>query len=90
MKTLGVDQLNRFVSYLDEINRRRDPEDRITIGIWDSDTPSRGRDLYSHEIEVGSYVRGLEVPTRGRQAESPRRDERRDRRPPVPVASRDS
>jgi|AntDeeMinimDraft_5_1070356.scaffolds.fasta_scaffold01905_2 hypothetical protein len=61
MKTLGVDQLNRFVSYLDEINRRRDPEDRITIGIWDSDTPSRvgTRD---HEIEVGSYVRGLECP----------------------------
>ncbi|WP_254523993.1 DEAD/DEAH box helicase [Natrinema caseinilyticum] len=61
MKTLGVDQLNRFVSYLDEINRRRDPSDRITIGIWDSDTPSRvgTRD---HEIEVGSYVRGLECP----------------------------
>ncbi|MFD1646887.1 DEAD/DEAH box helicase [Haloarchaeobius litoreus] len=61
MKTLGVDQLNRFISYLDQINRRRDREERITIGIWDSDTPSRvgTRD---HEIEVGSYVRGLECP----------------------------
>ncbi|WP_436926024.1 DEAD/DEAH box helicase [Halosimplex amylolyticum] len=61
MKTLGVDQLNRFISYLDRINRHRDPEDRITIGIWDSDTPTRigTRD---HEIEEGSYIRGLECP----------------------------
>jgi rubrerythrin len=61
MKTLGVDQLNRFISYLDAINRRRDPDDRITIGIWDSDTPTRvgTRD---YEIEIGSYVRGLECP----------------------------
>ncbi|MFC6720267.1 DEAD/DEAH box helicase [Halovenus amylolytica] len=64
MKTLGVDQLNRFVTYLDQINRRRDPEDRITIGIWDSDTPSRvgTRD---HEVEAGSFVRGLECPRSG-------------------------
>jgi ATP-dependent helicase YprA (DUF1998 family) len=61
MKTLGVDQLNRFISYLDQINRHRDPSERITIGIWDSDTPTRvgSRD---YEIEVGSYVRGLECP----------------------------
>lgn len=61
MKTLGVDQLNRFISYLDRINRYREPEDRITIGIWDSDTPTRigTRD---HEIEEGSYIRGLECP----------------------------
>ncbi|OAQ53946.1 ATP-dependent helicase [Natrinema mahii] len=61
MKTLGVDQLNRFISYLDQINRYRDPEERITIGIWDSDTPTRvgTRD---HEIEEGSYIRGLECP----------------------------
>jgi len=61
MKTLGVDQLNRFISYLDEVNRYRDPEDRITIGIWDSDTPTRvgTRD---YEIEEGSYIRGLECP----------------------------
>lgn len=61
MKTLGVDQLNRFISYLDQINRRRDPADRITIGIWDSDTPSRVG-TQDHEIEVGSYVRGLKCP----------------------------
>jgi superfamily II DNA helicase RecQ/CBS domain-containing protein len=61
MKTLGVDQLNRFISYLDNINRRREPEERITIGIWDSDTPQRvgTRD---YEIEEGSYIRGLESP----------------------------
>jgi superfamily II DNA/RNA helicase/rubrerythrin len=61
MKTLGVDQLNRFISYLDHINRHRTPSERITIGIWDSDTPTRvgTRD---YEIEVGSYVRGLECP----------------------------
>ncbi|SEH56374.1 DEAD/DEAH box helicase [Halopenitus malekzadehii] len=61
MKTLGVDQLNRFISYLDRINRHRDPEDRITIGIWDSDTPTR-IGTREHEIEEGSYVRGLECP----------------------------
>lgn len=61
MKTLGVDQLNRFIQYLDRINRQLDSPDRITIGIWDSDTPQRvgSRD---HEIEEGSYVRGLECP----------------------------
>jgi ATP-dependent helicase YprA (DUF1998 family) len=61
MKTLGVDQLNRFIAYLDRVNRYRDPEDRITIGIWDSDTPTRvgTRDF---EIEEGSYIRGLECP----------------------------
>ncbi|SDJ59083.1 DEAD/DEAH box helicase [Natronorubrum texcoconense] len=61
MKTLGVDQLNRFLTYLDQINRYRDPEDRITIGIWDSDTPTRvgTRD---YEVEAGSYVRGLVDP----------------------------
>lgn len=61
MKTLGVDQLNRFISYLDQINRRRAPDERITIGIWDSDTDTRvgTRDF---EVEAGSYVRGLECP----------------------------
>lgn len=58
MKTLGSDQFNRFITYLDRINRDRPPEDRITIGIWDSDTPARvgTRD---YEIEQGTYVRGL-------------------------------
>ncbi|WP_254863100.1 DEAD/DEAH box helicase [Halovivax gelatinilyticus] len=58
MKTLGSDQFNRFITYLDQINRNRSPENRITIGIWDSDTPARvgTRDW---EIEEGTYVRGL-------------------------------
>ena len=58
MKTLSSDQFNRFITYLDRINRDRSPEDRITIGIWDSDTPARvgTRD---YEIEEGTYVRGL-------------------------------
>jgi ATP-dependent helicase YprA (DUF1998 family) len=61
MKTLGVDQLNRFITYLDHINRNRAPEDRITIGIWDSDTPQRvgTRD---YEVEEGAYIRGLVDP----------------------------
>ena len=61
MKTLGVDQLNRFVAYLDQINRHRDPGDRITVGIWDSDTPQRVG-TRNYEIENGSFVRGLECP----------------------------
>jgi ATP-dependent helicase YprA (DUF1998 family) len=61
MKTLGVDQFNRFIAYLDQINRNQDATDRISIGIWDSDTPQRvgTRD---YEIEEGAYVRGLECP----------------------------
>ena len=64
MKTLSVDQLNRFLTYLDHINRERQPEDRVTIGIWDGDTP---HDVGSrdYEIEVGSYIRGLECPRTG-------------------------
>jgi ATP-dependent helicase YprA (DUF1998 family) len=61
MKTLGVDQLNRFITYLDHINRNRRPEDRITIGIWDSDTPQR-LGSREYEVEEGAYVRGLVDP----------------------------
>lgn len=64
MKTLTVDQLNRFLEYLDEVNKDRAPEDRVTIGIWDGDTP---HDVGSrdYEIEAGSYIRGLECPRSG-------------------------
>jgi len=64
MKTLAVDQLNRFIGYLYHINRLRDPDEQITIGIWDGDTPQR---IGSRErqIEAGSYVRGLEDPVTG-------------------------
>lgn len=61
MKTLGVDQLNRFITYLDHINRSRNPDDKITIGIWDSDTPQRVG-TRSYEVEKGSYIRGLVDP----------------------------
>ncbi len=61
MKTLGVDQLNRFITYLHQINRPLDPDDRITIGIWDSDTPQRVG-TRSYEVEEGSYIRGLVDP----------------------------
>jgi len=61
MKTLGTDQFNRFITYLDHINQNRPPEDRITIGIWDSDTPARVG-TREYEIEEGTYVRGLVDP----------------------------
>lgn len=61
MKTLSVDQLNRFITYLDQINRERDSDERITIGIWDGDTPTRVG-TREHEIEPGSFIRGLEDP----------------------------
>lgn len=64
MKTLSVDQLNRFITYLDRINQNRRPEEQITIGIWDGDTPhdTGSRD---YEIESGSFIRGLECPRTG-------------------------
>ncbi|WP_276249162.1 DEAD/DEAH box helicase [Haladaptatus sp. YSMS36] len=61
MKTLGVDQLNRFITYLDHINRDREPEDRVTIGIWDGDTPQRVG-TQSNDVEKGAYIRGLVDP----------------------------
>jgi len=66
MKTLSVDQLNRFLTYLDQINRDRRPENRVTIGIWDGDTP---HDVGSrdYEIEIGSHIRGLECPRTGKK-----------------------
>lgn len=64
MKTLAVDQLNRFISYLYQINRTRNTDNQITIGIWDGDTPT-DVGSYTREIESGSYVRGLEDPISG-------------------------
>lgn len=64
MKTLAVDQLNRFISYLYQINRTRNADDQITIGIWDGDTPT-DVGSYTREIESGSYVRGIEDPVSG-------------------------
>lgn len=64
MKTLAVDQLNRFVRYLQELNRTRSKSEQVTIGIWDGDTPARVG-TRSNELEAGSYVRGLEDPLSG-------------------------
>lgn len=64
MKTLAVDQLNRFISYLYHVNRLRNPDEQITIGIWDGDTPQRVGSR-ERQIEAGSYVRGLEDPVSG-------------------------
>jgi ATP-dependent helicase YprA (DUF1998 family) len=64
MKTLTVDQLNRFLTYLNEVNEDQPPEERVSIGIWDGDTP---HDVGSrdYEIEAGSFIRGLECPQTG-------------------------
>lgn len=61
MKTLGVDQLNRFLRYIDTVNQQLPREDRVTIGIWDRDTPQAvgQRDF---DMDVGANVRGLECP----------------------------
>lgn len=61
MKTLGVDQLNRFITYLDHINQNRPRGEQITVGVWDSDTPTRVG-TREYEVEPGSYIRGLECP----------------------------
>ena len=63
-KTLAVDQLNRIVSYVNAINASRSDEDKVTVGIWDSDTP-RGIGTRSYELEKEAFVRGLEDPYSG-------------------------
>jgi len=64
MKTLGVDQLNRFIRYLDQVNRQLSQDERVTIGIWDRDTPPAvgQRDF---DMDVGANVRGLTCPRTG-------------------------
>ena len=63
MKTLEVDQLNRFIRYLDRINRDLSG-DKIKIGIWDGDTEESvgTRDF---QVQSGSFIRGLECPRTG-------------------------
>jgi hypothetical protein len=63
MKTLEVDQLNRFIRYLDRINRDL-KGDKIKIGIWDGDTKD-SVGVADFQAESGSYVRGLECPRTG-------------------------
>jgi hypothetical protein len=61
MKTLEVDQLNRFIKYLDAVNRDRPAGEKIKIGIWDGDTENTVGDQ-SDEVEPGSPIRGLVCP----------------------------
>lgn len=61
MKTLEVDQLNRFLEYLYQVNRNLDPEDQVKIGIWDGDTHDSVGNR-SNEIEPNSPIRGLICP----------------------------
>lgn len=61
MKTLEVDQLNRFIEYLYHINRNLVPEDHLKIGIWDGDTRDRVGSR-SNDIEPNSPIRGLICP----------------------------
>ena len=65
-KTLEIDQVNRFIRYIHQINE--DPElpdsTQITIGTWDGDTPtSVGYNVEAGQIPVRSFVRGLECPS---------------------------
>lgn len=61
MKTLEVDQLNRFLEYLYHVNRNLDPENQLKIGIWDGDTPDSVGNR-SNDIEPNSPIRGLICP----------------------------
>ncbi|UTF55588.1 DEAD/DEAH box helicase [Natronosalvus rutilus] len=61
MKTLEVDQLNRFIKYLDAVNRDRPAGEKIKIGIWDGDTDNTVGDQ-PNEVEPGSPIRGLVCP----------------------------
>lgn len=61
MKTLEVDQLNRFIKYLDAVNRDRPAGEKIKIGIWDGDTKNTVGEQ-SNEVEPGSPIRGLVCP----------------------------
>jgi ATP-dependent helicase YprA (DUF1998 family) len=65
MKTLEVDQLNRFIRYLDRINRDL-PGDKVKIGIWDGDTDD-SVGTQDFQVQSGSFVRGLECPRTGKK-----------------------
>lgn len=64
MKTLEVDQLNRFITYLYEINNAIEDGFSIKIGIWDGDTPNQVGDPSFNLgfIPSDSYYRGLICP----------------------------
>lgn len=47
-KALAQDQLKRLIEYLYELNRNRTGTDRITIGIFDGDTPNNDASEYEY------------------------------------------
>ncbi|MUV85325.1 DEAD/DEAH box helicase [Natronomonas sp. CBA1123] len=47
-KALAQDQLKRLIEYLYELNRNRTGADRITIGIFDGDTPNNDASEYEY------------------------------------------
>lgn len=71
MKTLGIDQLNRFIEYTYEVNtilaEKRMP--LIRVGVWDGDTPNNvntGAEIddeyYGGLVLPGDHARGLKCP----------------------------
>ena len=66
MKTLELDQLNRFVEYLYHINQALEKEGwaPIRIGIWDGDTPTGVSDVadrWSEDYDsYGVFVRKMD------------------------------
>ncbi|MHA1756747.1 MAG: DEAD/DEAH box helicase, partial [Promethearchaeota archaeon] len=64
MKTLEIDQLNRFIKYLYSLNNCLENRESITIGVWDGDTPSDvGDPTYDNNaIKEDSFYRGVECP----------------------------
>ncbi|MHA1340225.1 MAG: DEAD/DEAH box helicase [Promethearchaeota archaeon] len=67
MKTIEIDQLNRFLKYINNINLKFN-NNKIKIGIWDGDTPVRvGGDLDDENydikiVEPETPIRGLKCP----------------------------
>lgn len=47
-KALAQDQLKRLIEYLSTLNETRSGTDRITVGIFDGDTPHNDPDAYSY------------------------------------------
>ena len=54
-KALAQDQLKRLIEYLSTLNETRTGSDRITVGIFDGDTPHNDPDAYSYLDTSFSY-----------------------------------
>jgi len=47
-KALAQDQLKRLIEYLYELNKHRTDADKVTVGIFDGDTPPNDPDAYDY------------------------------------------